>query len=107
MALGTRDDPEGLADNDIHRLVRVTAFRLLVYVRPSGSWQHPNNPRSVTGVMDLGVMIGPQIAPGPQSGPFRVRIEARQRWGGVGQKFLGRPCVRSGSMMFCTETKLR
>ena len=25
-------------------------------------------------------MIGPQIAPGPQSGPFRVRIEARQRW---------------------------
>ena len=44
MALGTRGDPEGLADNDIHRLVRVTAFRLLVYLRPSGSWQHPTIP---------------------------------------------------------------
>jgi len=25
-------------------------------------------------------MIEPQLAPGPRSGPFRVRIEARQRW---------------------------
>jgi hypothetical protein len=39
MEQRTRVDPEGLADNDIHRLVRVTAFRLLVYLRPPGRWQ--------------------------------------------------------------------
>ena len=32
----TKSSLEGLADNDLHRLVRVTAFRLLVYLRPPG-----------------------------------------------------------------------
>ena len=36
---------------------------------------------------------------GPLSGPFRVRIEAGQRWGGVGQSFQ-EASVRSKSRMF-------
>jgi len=41
---------------------------------------------------------------GPLSGPFRVRIEAWQRWGGVGQSF-PEDLVRSKSRMFCDRNK--
>src|SRR5580704_12160729 len=41
---------------------------------------------------------------GPLSGPFRVRIEAWQRWGGVGQSFQ-QDMVRSGSRMFCDRNE--
>jgi transposase len=41
---------------------------------------------AVTIVMDLGLGSNPTCT-GPRSGPFRVRIEAWQRWGGVGQSF--------------------
>jgi hypothetical protein len=39
----------------------------------------PNNPRFVTMVMDLGLRSNPNLHR-VQKGPFRVRIEARQRW---------------------------
>src|ERR1017187_6941586 len=41
---------------------------------------------------------------GPLSGPFRVRIEAWQRWGGVGQSF-PEDLVRSKSRMFCDRNE--
>ena len=41
---------------------------------------------------------------GPLSGPFRVRIEAWQRWGGVGQSFQ-EDLVRSKSRMFCDRNE--
>ena len=41
---------------------------------------------------------------GPRSGPFRVRIEAWQRWGGVGQSFQ-QDLVRSKSRMFCDRNE--
>ena len=41
---------------------------------------------------------------GPRSGPFRVRIEAWQRWGGVGQSFQEN-LVRSKSRMFCDRNE--
>src|ERR1700693_439292 len=41
---------------------------------------------------------------GPLSGPFRVRIEAWQWWGGVGQSFQ-EDLVRSKSRMFCDRNK--
>ena len=70
--------PEGLAGNDIHRLVRVTAYHVLVHEDRSldGSTQQP---RSVTMVTDLGLRSDPNLHRA-QSGPFRVRIEARQPW---------------------------
>ena len=69
---------EGLAGNDIHRLVRVTAYHVLVHEDRSvdGSTQQP---RSVTVVTDLGLRSDPNLHRA-QSGPFRVRIEARQPW---------------------------
>jgi hypothetical protein len=50
----TRVNPGVWADNDIHRLVRVTAYHVLVYedLAIDGS---PNNPRFITAVMDLGI----------------------------------------------------
>ena len=70
--------PEGLAGNDIHRLVRVTAYHVLVHEDRSldGSTQQP---RPVTMVTDLGLRSDPNLH-WAQSGPFRVRIEARQPW---------------------------
>src|SRR5450756_1049648 len=41
---------------------------------------------------------------GPLSGPFRVRIEAWQRWGGVGQSFPG-GLGSKRSRMFCDRNK--
>src|ERR1700724_4707408 len=41
---------------------------------------------------------------GPLSGPFRVRIEAWQRWGDVGQSFQ-EDLVRSKSRVFCGRNK--
>ena len=41
---------------------------------------------------------------GPLSGPFIVRIEAWQRWGGVGQSFQ-EDLVRSKSRMFCDRNE--
>jgi hypothetical protein len=43
---------------------------------------------------------------GPLSGPFRVRIEAWQRWSGVGQSFQ-EDLVRSKSRMFCDRNEKR
>src|ERR1035438_6280496 len=41
---------------------------------------------------------------GPLSGPFRVRIEAWQRWGGVGQSFPGGLGSKQ-SRMFCDRNE--
>jgi hypothetical protein len=78
---------KALPDKNIHRLVRVTALYLLVH-KIALEMAAPKHPRSVTIVTNLGLSIEPQLAPGPRSGPFRVRIEARKRWNGdVGQEF--------------------
>src|SRR5580692_2781489 len=54
--------------------------------------------------MDLGIRSNPTCT-GPLSGPFRVRIEAWQRWdSGVGQSF-PEDLVRSESRMFCDRNK--
>ena len=57
----------------------------------------PNNPRSVTVVMGLGLRSNPNLHRA-LSGPFRVRIEAWQRWGGVGQSFPGGPGSKRSRM---------
>jgi hypothetical protein len=48
--------------------------------------------------MDLGIRSNPKLHRAHKR-PFRVRIEARQRWGGVGQSF-PEDLVRSKSRMF-------
>src|SRR5260370_1673811 len=53
--------------------------------------------------MDLGLGSNPNLHRA-RSGPFRVRIEAWQRWGGVGQSFT-EDLGRSGSMMFCNRNE--
>jgi hypothetical protein len=65
------------AGNNIHRLVRVTARNGLVLRdrRLDGSALTIQVRHRMA---DLGCEIGPQYAPEP-TGPFRVRIEARQR----------------------------
>jgi hypothetical protein len=67
----------GLIDDHIHRLVRVTAYYVLVYEDRSldGSTQQP---RPIIVVMDLGFKSDPNMH-WALSGPLRVRIEARQR----------------------------
>ena len=65
------------AGSNVHRLVRVTARDRLVLKdrRLDGSTLTTQVHHSV---MDLGSEIGPQYAP-DHNGPFRVRIEGRQR----------------------------
>jgi hypothetical protein len=53
--------------------------------------------------MDL-VLDRTPTCTGSLSGPFRVRIEAWQRWGGVGQSF-PEDLVRSKSRMFCDRNE--
>src|SRR5260370_11760611 len=53
--------------------------------------------------MDLGIDRTP-TGNGRLSGRFRVRIEAWQRWGGVGQSFQ-EDLVRSKSRMFCDRNE--
>ena len=74
----TIDIQKGLAGNDIHRLVRVTAYPVLVHEDRSRDGS-PQQPRSVPMVTDLGLRSDPNLHRA-QSGPFRVRIEARQPW---------------------------
>jgi hypothetical protein len=67
------------AGHDIHRLVRETAHYARVN-KTAFEIAAPNNPRSVTVVMDLGFKSNPNMHRGPEVGPFRVRIEAGQMW---------------------------
>ena len=63
----------------------------------------PNNPRFVTVVMDLGLTIEPQLAPGPE-GPIQSADRSTATVGGVDQSF-SEDLVRSGSLMFCDRNE--
>src|SRR5882672_1031419 len=59
----------------------------------------PTNPRFITLSDGPGYLERTPTCTGPLSGPFRVRIEAWQRWGGVSQSFSD-DLVRNKSTMF-------
>ena len=73
----TKSYLEGLAGDDIHRLVRVTALKHLVHKTA------PDNPRSVTIVMDLGFRSSSGGEESRrQDPPSTLRIYFRPAYGG-------------------------
>jgi hypothetical protein len=75
----TKSDLESLADNDIHRLVRVTAPKRF---GPRDRSLDSSTQQSQVhyGSDGSGYLDRTPNCTGPRTGPFRVRIEARLRW---------------------------
>src|ERR1022692_3724319 len=72
-------------------------------LRSRDRW-HPQQSQVHHGSDGPGCLDRTPTCTGPLSGPFRVRIEAWQRWGGVGQSFPG-GLGSKRSRMFCDRNK--